>query len=103
MKVFVSRNVGEEGCSLLRHNGFEVIINREDYKHSTEELIEICQGVDFLLNDGLTSLDAVFIEKCSHLRDIDLASVGYDYVDLAAANKYHIPVSNTPDVLSGAT
>lgn len=103
MKVFVSRNIPEEGCELLRDNGFEVIINREDYKHSTEELIEICQGVDFLLNAGLTPLDADFIEKCSHLRGIALASVGYDYVDLDAANKYHIPVSHTPDVLSGAT
>lgn len=103
MKVYISRNIPDEGIELLRENGLEVIVNREDYKHSAEELIAACQDVDFLLNPGLTPLDANFIEQCSHLKGIALASVGFDYVDLEAANKYHIPVSHTPDVLSGAT
>lgn len=103
MKVYISRNIPEEGIELLRENGLEVIVNREDHRHSAEELIAACQEVDFLLNPGLTPLDANFIEQCSHLKGIALASVGFDYVDLEAANKHRIPVSHTPDVLSGAT
>lgn len=103
MKVYISRNIPEEGCELLRENGFEVIVNREDHKHTTEELIAVCQEMDFLLNAGLTPLDANFMAQCSHLRGVALASVGYDYVDLEAATKYNIAVSHTPDVLSGAT
>ncbi|HMR18540.1 MAG TPA: D-glycerate dehydrogenase [Sphingobacterium sp.] len=103
MKVYISRNIPEEGCDLLRENGFEVIVNREDYKHTPAELIAACRDVDFLLNAGLTPLDSHFIDSCSHLKGIALASVGYDYVDLEAATRHKIPVSHTPDVLSGAT
>lgn len=37
------------------------------------------------------------------MKGIALASVGYDHVDLVEASRYHIPVSNTPEVLSKAT
>lgn len=103
MKVYISRDIPQAGYDLLEENGFELLVNRENHKHTAEELIEACQEVDFLLNAGLTPLDTHFIESCSHLKGIALASVGYDYVDIEAATKHKIPVSNTPDVLSGAT
>src|SRR5690606_9151670 len=59
--------------------------------------------VDLLLNVGYSDLNAQFFNQCKHLKAVALTSVGYDHVDMAAANKYKIPISNTPGILSEAT
>lgn len=103
MKVFISRNIPEAGIQVLKEHELEVIINKENKKLTQEELIAACQQVDLLLNVGHADLNAHFLNSCKHLKGIALASVGYDHVDLAVATTLGIPVSNTPDVLSGAT
>lgn len=103
MKVFISRNIPQEGIDTLKSNGLTVIVNSENKKLTQDELIEACQDVDLLLNVGHANLNAHFLNSCTHLKGIALASVGYDHIDLQAATSLGIPVSNTPDVLSGAT
>ena len=103
MKVFISRNIPQPGIDELIKNGLEVIINTDDKKLSQEELIQACQQVDLLLNVGHADLNNHFLQSCKHLQGIALASVGYDHVDINAATALGIPVSNTPEVLSGAT
>lgn len=103
MKVYISRNIQEAGIELLKENGLEVIINTENHKLSQEELIQACQEVDLLLNVGHADLDNHFLQSCKHLKGIALASVGYDHIDINVATALGIPVSNTPEVLSGAT
>jgi len=103
MKVYISRNIPQAGIDLLIDNGIEVRINSANKKLTQEELIEACQQVDFLLNVGHADLNDYFFQHCKHLKGVALASVGYDHVDISAAHKWEIPVSNTPDVLSAAT
>lgn len=103
MKVFISGNIPQEGIDLLKENDIQVTINQENKKLSQEELIQACQSVDLLLNVGYIPLDEHFLTSCKHLKGIALTSVGYDHVDLKTANKLGIPVSNTPEILSGAT
>lgn len=103
MKVFISRNIPKPGIDVLIKNGLEVIINTDDKKLTQEELIQACQEVDLLLNVGHADLNSHFLQSCKHLKGIALASVGYDHVDISTATALGIPVSNTPDVLSGAT
>lgn len=103
MKVFVSRKIFRPVMDFLGENGLEVVVNEYQRKLTQEELIEACQQVDFLLNIGHVPLDDYFFERCSHLKGIALASVGYDHVDIVQASLHHIPVSNTPEVLSKAT
>lgn len=103
MKVFVSRKIFRPVVDLLEGNGLEVVVNEYSRKLTQKELIDRCQQVDFLLNIGHVPLDGYFFERCAHLKGIALASVGYDHVDLVEASRYHIPVSNTPEVLSKAT
>lgn len=103
MKVFISRNIPQEGIDTLKEHGMTVVINADNKQLSQDELIQACLEVDFLLNVGHADLNAHFLKACSHLKGIALASVGYDHIDLSAATSLGIPVSNTPDVLSGST
>lgn len=103
MNVFITRNIPQQAVDLLQDQGLTVTINSENKNLSQKELIEACQKVDLLLNVGHSDLNEHFLKACSHLKGIALASVGYDHIDLASATKLGIPVSNTPDVLSGAT
>lgn len=103
MKVYISRNIPSDAIEVLKEYGLEVAINSENKKLTQQELIDACQKADLLLNVGHADLDKYFLESCKHLRGIALASVGYDHVDLETATALRIPVSNTPDVLSGAT
>lgn len=103
MKVFISRNIPEKAIDLLEAEGLNVVINKENKILADEELIAACQDVDLLLNVGHAALNETFFAACPTLKGIALASVGYDHLDVAAANKHRVPVSNTPGVLSGAT
>jgi len=103
MKAYISRNIPSDAIDVLKEYGFEVTVNTENKKLTQEELIEACQHADVLLNVGHADLDKHFLESCKHLKGIALASVGYDHVDVETATALGIPVSNTPDVLSGAT
>ncbi|NGM73058.1 2-hydroxyacid dehydrogenase [Sphingobacterium sp. SGL-16] len=103
MKAYISRNIPSDAIDVLKQYGFEVTVNTENKKLTQQELIEACQHADVLLNVGHADLDKHFLESCKHLKGIALASVGYDHVDVETATALGIPVSNTPDVLSGAT
>ena len=104
MKIFLTKNIPEAGLKMLRDAGHELTINPDENTPIPQpSLIENCQNHDALLVAGFCKLDADFFQKCSHLKAIALFSVGYDSVDLAAATRHGIPVSNTPDVLSKAT
>ena len=60
-------------------------------------------GVDALLCLLTDRIDADFLAGARHLRIVANLAVGTDNIDLAAALRLGIPVSNTPDVLTDAT
>lgn len=102
-KVFITKDIPAKGIQLLEEAGLEVVVHRGNSTLTEAELIEACQEADLLLNVGQLPITKSFLEVSSHLKGIALASVGYDHVDLETATSLGIPVSNTPDVLSGAT
>lgn len=102
MKVFVTNIIPRVGIRLMEEAGLEVTEWKEKRKLAGEELIEHCREYDAVLCAG-NSLNAAFLEACSHLKVIALHSVGFDNVDIAAATRLGIPVGNTPGVLSEAT
>lgn len=103
MKVFISRQIPEKGYQLLKDAGHTVDQYLEKKDLNQQELITICKNYDALLSVGLNKMDANFFKECSHLKGVALMSAGYDNLDLDAATQHHIPVSNTPGVLSKAT
>ncbi|WP_343743772.1 D-glycerate dehydrogenase [Chitinophaga sp.] len=103
MKIFATRVIPPDGLELLQRAGLTVTQWTEKRGLSATELITHCQQYDALLLASDNHIDRAFLEQCRHLKIIALLSVGYDKVDVAAANELRIPVTNTPGVLSAAT
>lgn len=104
MKVFSSKRLPGNLYEKLRSQGLEIEIRENDVGElSTDALIENCKGIDILISAGYASLDAQTLKALSSVKLICLYSVGYDHVDLDAAKKLGIQVTNTPDVLSRTT
>ncbi|RZK39352.1 MAG: D-glycerate dehydrogenase [Pedobacter sp.] len=103
MKVLVTKRIPQSGIELLKSAGHSITIYNQEKKATQDELIQLCQSQDALLVVGHNQLNSNFFESCSHLKAVALMSAGYDHVDVAAATRYGIPISNITDVLSKAT
>lgn len=103
MKVFITRKIPQAGIEKLKNAGIEIIEWTEKRPLTQQELIDYCKECDALLSAGYNNLNAFFLNECKHLKVIALHSVGYDIVDIAAADRLKIPVGNTPGVLNSAT
>ena len=103
MNVLSTRVLPQKGLDLLEAAGCKVTIYTEKRELTPAQLINLCLGQDVLLSSGPNHIDEDFLKACSHLKGIALLSVGYDKVDLEAATRYGIPVSNTPDVITQTT
>jgi lactate dehydrogenase-like 2-hydroxyacid dehydrogenase len=83
---------------------YEARLNPQDRLYSREELLRLAEGADGLLVCHTEHLDAATIDALPEsVRLIANFSVGYDHVDVAAARRRGLVVTNTPDVLSDAT
>lgn len=102
MKVFVTRKIPEPGIEILRKE-FEIEVNPYDRVLPKEEIIKGLKGKDGLLCLLTDSIDADVINSEPKLKMISSYAVGYNNIDIKAATKRGIPVSNTPGVLTDAT
>ncbi len=83
---------------------FDVTLNRDDSLPSTDTLLHAARNADGLLVTITDRLDAGLINALpDRLRIIATFSVGFDHIDVAAATKRGITVTNTPGVLTDAT
>ena len=73
----------------------KVIYNPIRKPMTSEEVADLLPGVDGFIA-GLDTIDAAALEKADRLKVIARYGVGYDKVDLEAARKKHIVVTNTP-------
>ncbi len=102
MKIFVTRKIPEPGLEILRKE-FEVKVNIYDRVLTKEEIIQGLKGKDGLLCLLTDPIDADVINSEPKLKMISSYAVGYNNIDVKAATKREIPVSNTPGVLTDAT
>lgn len=103
MKVLITKPVPLNWIKPIIDHQIGYEFWEEERSLNGEELVKKLKDFDLLLNIGTTKLDQSIFENSKHLKGIALMSVGYDHVDIVSATKAKIPVSNTPDVLSGAT
>lgn len=83
---------------------FDALLNPEDRQYDGPALIKAsagCDGIMCAAGDPLTAETIAGLP--ASVRMIATFSVGYEHVDVAAAAKRNIAVSNTPDVLTDAT
>ncbi|WP_447642696.1 MULTISPECIES: 2-hydroxyacid dehydrogenase [Chitinophagaceae] len=103
MKVFITKPIAERGIDIFKKANIDVTVWKQKKALTQEELIQKLQNYDAAICIGKYKLDENFFASCSHLKAVSLLSVGYDNVDVEAAEKWKIPVGNTPGVLSVAT
>lgn len=103
MKIFITKRIPQKGIDLLTDAGHDVTVHDSPDALSESELIQACQQADYVLNGGMQKFDNAFFSHCPDLKGLSLMSVGYDNVDITAATRHGVPVSNTPGILSGAT
>lgn len=103
MKVFVTRKIPDEGPTLLREKGYEVIVNPEDKVLSKEKLVESLKGKNYdavlcLLTDKIDS--DVFDAAGQACKIFANYAVGFDNIDIKEAKERNIMITNTPGVLT---
>ncbi|MBN1861004.1 MAG: D-glycerate dehydrogenase [Candidatus Thermoplasmatota archaeon] len=102
MNVFITRKIPEPGLDLLRTQ-CTIQLNPHDRVLSKEEIIKGVKGKDGLLCLLTDPIDEDVIYAEPKLKMIASYAVGYDNIDIAAATRRGIPVSNTPGVLTETT
>jgi len=78
-------------------------INPNDRTLTREELLDAVKDIDVLVPNGPDRIDAEVLEAAPKLKLIANFGVGYNNIDVDAATRLGIPVTNTPGVLSEAT
>jgi glyoxylate reductase len=82
--------------------GFEVDYNDGDQPLSKAELIRRLQGKEALICHIVSTVDEEVL-AASALRIVANVAVGYNNIDVAAARRRGVVVTNTPDVLTETT
>ena len=100
-KVFITRPLPTSLDALQAIADVEIW--QEAESPSYEILREKVQQVDGLICLLTDRIDQDLINQAPFLKVISQVAVGYDNIDLAAATTRHIPVGNTPGVLTEAT
>ena len=102
MKVLITRAVFPEIVADLAGR-YEVEHNEEDRPWPPEELARRLQGKAGALATVMDRFDEAILAQCPDLKVISNIAVGYNNIDVAAATKRGIRVTNTPGVLDDTT
>jgi len=83
---------------------FDPIFNSNDELYSQSKVIQMSKGCDGILTSLTDKMDKETIDKLPDtIKIISNFAVGFGNIDLEAAKKRGIAVTNTPEVLSDAT
>jgi glyoxylate reductase len=102
-KVYISRNIFSEGLDVLQRAGIGFSMNEADIPLSKQELINNargCQGLICLLTD---TVDNEVFASLPDLQIVSNVAAGYNNIDVVAAIKHGVIVTNTPGVLTETT
>ena len=99
-KVFVSRAIPEAGIALLKKK-CQVEVSKKNRVLAKKELIAKVKGKDALLCLLTDKIDDAVL-KTKNLKIVANYAVGFDNIDIKAATKRKIPITNTPGVLTDA-
>lgn len=102
-KIFITRRIPEAGIQKLQAKGYDVDVNSADRVLSKDELMAALEGQNYdavlcLLTDKIDGevLDAAG-KSCKIFANY---AVGFDNIDLKAAEERGVAITNTPGVLT---
>ncbi len=102
-KIFISANIPEAGIKMLREKGYTVAIYDGSAPITKAAIKKQLVDADALIPLLSDTIDEEIIEAAPKLKIIANYAVGYNNINLGAARKRGIIVSNTPDILTPAT
>ena len=100
-KVFVTRKIPESGIKLLQKK-CELTISQKSRVLTKNEVIAGVRNKDALLCLLTDKIDKSVMRASKNLKVVANYAVGVDNIDITAATKLGIPVTNTPGVLTDA-
>ena len=102
-KILVTRRLLQTNEERLKKL-YDVKLNSNDELYSQKKLIEMSDGCDGILSALTDKLDADTIKKLpKSVKILSNFAVGFGNIDIDAAKKINIVVTNTPEVLTDAT
>ncbi len=102
-KILITRRL-LKACEEKASKIFETNFNDNDELYSQSKVIEMSKGCDGILTSLTDKMDAATINKLpDSIKILSNFAVGFGNIDLEAAKKRNIAVTNTPDVLTDAT
>jgi len=102
-KILITRRLLKE-CEEKALKTFDTKFNANDELYSQSKLIELSKGCDAVLTSLTDKMNEETINKLpDSVKIISNFAVGFGNIDLEAAKKRVIAVTNTPDVLTDAT
>lgn len=103
--VFVTRRLPPDVEARLKRD-YRPILNTDDATYGPDDVIEGAAraGADAILTCSTEKYAADVISRLpEHVKILATFSVGYDHIDVSAARRRGLIVTNTPDVLTAAT
>ena len=102
-KIVVTRRIPEPAVELLREAG-DVWVSPDDRPLETQELHDAVGGADIAVTLLHDRVDDAFLDAAGdQLRAVCNVAVGFDNIDVPAATKRGVLITNTPGVLTEAT
>jgi glyoxylate reductase len=102
-KIFITRKIPAAIIAPYEEQ-FSLTMWEDDQKPVPKDVLykeaKQADGVICLITE---KIDRAFLEHASHLKIIANMAVGYDNIDVQAAQEQHIIITNTPDVLTETT
>ena len=104
-RIYATADIGEAAFNRLRERGYEIEVHPSADAPPKSVIIEkVRGGVDGLITTLRDSIDAeVFEAGKGTLKAVAQIAVGFDNINRADANRYQVPFTHTPDVLTEAT
>jgi len=101
-KVLITRRIYPEAIEILNGHA-DIDYNNSDDGLAAEELLQRSKDKTAIAGPNGQRFGAELLDQLAGLKIIANIGVGFDNVDIAAATKKGILVSNTPDILTDTT
>jgi len=100
--VFISSTLPREAVGLIPRD-FTLDYNNSEVPLSKAELVSRLKGNDGLICHIISTIDEEVLASAPTLKVVANVAVGYNNIDVAAARRRGVIVTNTPDVLTETT
>jgi len=95
--TFNPKGFAEQGLALLKQSGHKIKMHTKTYGITRNELLALVKGADAIFPLLTERIDDNVLQAAgSQLKIVANYAVGFDNIDLAAANARRIVVTNTP-------